>query len=427
MNFTRILTLCVGLAVSAAVVVPVSEVFAQPEGQREGGRRGGQGGRGGFGGMGGGMGAGMMGDMMGGQQISTRQLEKYATLISLTADQKDVVKVLHEGYQAQVRDLQESVREEMEKLRDEMRETRDPAVFESMREAGEKARVEGRKIETAFLSDVKDVLTPEQAEKWPRVERAIRRDQSIRRGVLSGERVDLTELVSDLKLDETAAAAVEPVMEQYEAELDRAIIERNQQFESAMAQFQELRRNGDMAKAQEVMAKGREAAAKVRDVNRKYARSIGESLPTEQRSKFDNAFRQASFPDVYRQGMSARSIEAALKFEDLEPTQADAIEALKSRYTREVDAINAKLMGEIEKNEMEMTIDRMFQGGGNETLVELRRQKRDLDQTTLDALRKELKPAQIERLPQPERRNDWGGDGEGRRRMRGGQNAEQET
>ena len=426
----RVLVAVCGVSLSALVASPA---LAQPGG---GGGGGGPGMR-----MGGGFGGGMGGMFGGDSAISDNQLEKLGTIAGLTKDQSEAAAMLHEGYQAQVRELQDQMRSRMEAARDAFRESGDPSEFQAMREEMTKVRAERKKLDESFMNDVKALLTDAQVAKWPKAEMALRRDQLLRRGMLSGERVDLFRLVDDLKLSEDSRKPIDELLGQYETDLDRELVKRDAFTEKAIGQMDQLRE--DPAKAQAMLEEGRAAGVKVRDVNRRYARQISDMLPEESKAAFDTAFQRESFPNVYRESSVTRGVNAAMGFEDLTEEQRGKIQELNDKYAREAAAMNERLAKAEEENEMTMTADRMmgggrrFGGGGGgggdeeeKPLQKARQERRELDRKTNEALREILTESQREKLPRNDMRGgrggfggEGGGGGEGQprqRRPRGG-------
>jgi hypothetical protein len=383
-------TMAVALSAGLERFGVVGQAWAQNEGRGEG-RGGGRG----MGGMGG-------GEMFRNwnSPISSPQLKRYSVMLGMSDEQTEAVKVLHEGYQQQVRRIEEEVRTKREEIQAEFRETRDPEVWQGMRTIMEKSRTDRTKVETQFMDDMKSLLTADQAGKFSKVERTRRRESTIGRGRMSGERVDVVRLVDDMKLAEGEQSSVNPLIEQYEEELDRELTKRNAVYEEIMGKMGEMMRNRDMEAAQREMERGREAGKRVRDLNRKFARQINEALPEARRAEFDLAVDKASFPDVYRDTQASRSVAAASGFVDLDADQKSAIAALQDSYARSSNTLSSKLATETEKSENEFTMDRMFNRGPEEgPMMDLRRQRRELDRTTLENLKKILRPEQAERLP----------------------------
>lgn len=396
-------------------------------------------------GGGGGPGMRMMGGGMGGMfgggdsAISESQVEKLAGIAGMTKDQTEAALMLHEGYQAQVREMQNAMRSKMEAARDAFRESGDPGEFMSMRDDMAKARADRKRLDESFMGDVRALLSDEQAAKWPRVEMTLRRDQLLRRGMLSGERVDLFRLVDDLKLGDEARRPVNEVLSNYEADLDRELVKRDAFTEKVMSQMDQLR--DDPAKAQAMLEEGRGAGVRVRDVNRRYARLIGDMLPMESKAAFDAAFQRESFPTVYRESAVTRGVSVAMGLEDLTPEQRTKIMELNDKYTREAASANERLAKAEEDNEMTMTVDRMMGGGGmrggaggggrggdqaDSPVQRARQDRRELDRRTNEALRDILTESQREKLPRNDMRGGRGGEGGGgegqprQRRPRGG-------
>ncbi len=397
------LTAAVALAVIASPVM-TTQAFGQDGG--------------GGGGRGGGMGRGMGGMMMA-PAISGQQIDRMEKVLKMTPDQATAARALHEGYNDQARQIQEKMRETMEKIRQEFQDTQDPSVWDGMQKQMEESRDARKKLDEGFMGDLKALLNPDQTEKWPSVERGVRRDQGLRRGFISGERVDLIQLIDRSEMPEEELAKIKAAMEEYEVEIDREIVKRDEGMLTRMKEMAEIRASGDMEKMQDVIEKGREASVRVRDVNRKYARQIGDLLAEEQKASFELAFRKESFPDVYRETQSQRALGASEKFADLTEDQKASIATLKGNFEKELTGLNTELTAAIEEGEMTFNIAQGFGGRDRGPAGDLRRERRDLDTSTLEALKKILTPEQIERLPKREE-NDFGGGRGGDRGGRGG-------
>lgn len=400
---TRLLANVLALGVASltlsAILAPQT-VLAQP---------GQGGGRGRGPGMGGGPGGGMFGGMRdGASRVSERQFKTYADLLKLTDDQRDAADALREGFnkelELQDRDIQKKREDAMAKFRD----SQDPAVWEDIRTQMEKSRDNRKKAETTFFDDVKTLLTPDQLNAWPKVERAHRRQSTMNNGRLSGERVDLVTAVDDLKLSDADRAKIAALLEEYQDELDRELTRRNKKQEELQGRMREVFQNRDPEAGQKMLEEGRAASVKVRDINRKFARQMEEALSEPKKTELANWFKQQSFPRVYREPQAAKEIKAALELKDLDPAQKESLSALRDSFSRDLDNANEKLAAATERQEMEFNVQRMmnrFGGGGDDQddpTADLRRQRRDLEKAASDSLRKILKPEQADRLPKPD-------------------------
>ena len=405
-------------------------------------------------GGGGGFGGGRMGGMFGGgdmfaPSIDSRELDRYEQILGLSRDQRDLVRDLFDGYQQEFRAAATGIREKMEAAREQARAQREAggeragggqggAAFSEIRDTMTQFRTQRDKMEQGFFADVQAVLTPEQTALWPKVERTRRRERTMQRGLMSGERMDVMRLVDEASVTGETRATIAPLLEQYEMDLDRALVERNKVYDDglgeAMANFrgpEDAQNPEALARAQRLMTAARDASVRVRDTNRRYARQVMEALPAEQRPAFERAIKQASFPGVYRATRTSRELTAAAGFADVDATQRQAITELTTSYNRQLEVLNDQLATATEQNEMSMTVERLVRrfgrggggGGDDDPAADLREKRRELDRTTTDGLRKLLTTEQVERLPQAEEdeapgRRGAPGDGERRDRPR---------
>lgn len=352
--------------------------------------------------------------------ISTRDLERYGRFLNLTPEQFEAAAALLEGYQSEFDAAARKMREATDAAREEFRDTRDFTVWDDIRPKMEAFQARRKELEAAFLRDIKDIVTEEQAAKWPTLERMRRRDLSLRRGFISGEGMDVIAMTEELKLSAEALEALKPALQQYEIEMDRALIERNELYEQGFAQGMTLFRQGDMAAIGEIFNKAREAAVKVRDINRRFARQVEGLLPESSRGEFAAEFREKSFPSVYRESYAARAMEIAEAFEDATPEQKQGIASLRSAYEREAATLNDRWAKAIEENEMTVTPMQMMGGGGSPAIRDARTARRNLDDRTVEKLKGLLTEGQVSRLPDQRGRDNEDADRPARRR-RGGQ------
>jgi hypothetical protein len=334
-----------------------------------------------------------------GPQVNREQLEEYADLVGMDADQREVARMMHEEYVSSVQQATDTMREAAQKARQEFEETRDRSAFESMREVGEQTRERIETLETQFMGDLQMMLTPEQAEAWPKVERAHRRAVWLPRGLMSGERVDLFEIVETLGLEGEPATEAQAVLADYELALDRALVARTDAFEKGM----ELMRERDFEALQSHFESSRDTAVRVRDTHRTFARRLEAVLPEEKLPVLEREVRQASFPTVYRPNRADRALEAARGLEDLSEDQRGRLEAISLATERKMDQVNRKLADTIEKNEATMSLRDIMGGGrggrGNEDGTrELFREKREAVDQTVEQVKAVLSEAQMAKI-----------------------------
>lgn len=361
--------------------------------------------------------------------VDSHQLRRFADLLRLDADQREAAAALLEGMQTEWDAIARKTRDEVDAIREEFQGDRDPAVFaERMPEIMRRQREARARLEQSFMADFKALLTDAQQADWPLVERAHRRESTITQGRFSGESVDLVRLVESLNLPEPASAAVRPILSQYEADLDRALIERNDLVDRAMQRVAAagpgaIERAMQDEEFKALREKARKARLNVRDINNRYARQIASTLPPDQAAKFDQEFIRRSFPQVFRDRFAADSLAAAAALSDLTPEQRKAIEAMREAYSLELDRANRAWIDAVRKfEETDEGYSAALAGGfnfrmrfgegrdddGDNPVARARRDRRELDRKTLENLRGVLNDDQRSRLPQRRERRRGG-------------------
>ena len=343
--------------------------------------------------------------------VSKRSLEKYCDILGLAADQRETALTMHSGYAAAYETCEKARREALDEVRRVSEDSGDQTVFiERLPKIDRAFNESTTQLEKEFFSDFKAILSElSQEDAWVKVERARRREVGLRMGALSGESVDLIDLVNTLKLDEASTKNLTIVLETYETELDRLLQTRlnKKNDENDWAPGKPL----DMEKIQESMKVSREGGMKVREVNRENARKIQDLLPESKRPDFESAFEKASFPRVFRTPRIMKDIDASFKLSDLEPAQKTEIEEIKGGYERELVAANKRWAKAIEESESTGDSGGTLGGPGSrmtlmfgeeaQELKDARKTRRELDEKTNERLRKVLTESQREKLPKP--------------------------
>jgi hypothetical protein len=360
-----------------------------------------------------GRGGGMMGGNWDEPTISSKEIERYAEIIKLTPDQLENAKGMLEGFNTEYNAIRQDMRKAFEAMRDEARDTGDNSIWRDAGKMMQGFQAKVTKLETQYFDDVKLLLNEDQAAKWPAVERARRREKSVPRGgLLSGESVDLVKIVtSDLKLKPEEIVPVQPLLDQYETELDRVLAERDKAYEEGTSQGANLFFTQQMDKVEELFTKARDAAAKVKEVNKRYARQIEAGLPEARHAEFQKEVQKASFPRVYRPTYVTRSIDTALGLQDLTTEQKTRIAEIKTNFEQQIAPLQEKQAASIESTEMSRTAMQMMgmggPGGGNEGSAELRDARRELEEGTFDKIKNVLTPEQAGKLPERPQRGNW--------------------
>lgn len=365
--------------------------------------------------------------------INGRSLDRYMKVLGLDDDQKAAARALLEGYQEAERQHSNAIRDafrgeqvqintndagknDADKSRAQRRVvTRsggpgggqdgghargpDPEAMAKF-EAAAKATAEKKE---QFFADLRTLLTPAQEGNWTKLERLARRDAGLRFASVSGAGVDLVTMVDKLNLPSDSAAQIQPLLEQYESEMDVLLTQKSK----AQAEFKPGD-GPDMNALKAMMDKQHEAGLKIRDLNRAFASKIAGMLPPEYQTKLTESFRLASFKKAYREGKTDKLLSNAEKLASLDSAQKDKLSRIREQYAKERRAANDRYADAIEKAENDgMRSGVMSFGplGGNEPkeLADAKAARKELDNKYADqinALLTDQQRAELPALPQ---------------------------
>jgi hypothetical protein len=341
--------------------------------------------------------------------VSKRSVEKYVELLNFTADQKESALAIHEGYTAACQEAMKARRAAMEDLRKASEDSDDHSVFMEKFPAIEKTfREKSDKLEKGLFDDLKGIISgPAQEARWPKVERMRRREIGLRRGGVSGENIDLTDVVAGLKLSPEAMTPVSAVLEEYETELDHQLQEQQKVRADSQAAF-EPGKPFDAEQMKKQMDEARQAGLRVKDVNDRSARKIEPLLPEDKRAAFRDTIKERTYPQVYRPSRAVREIDAALKFDDLSASQKATLNDLKAEYQRSAGPLNDAWAQAIASAENQGNAGTMITPDGGRMVLKMeddppaltsaRKARRDLDDKTRDKVKAVLNTGQQDKL-----------------------------
>ncbi len=359
------------------------------------------------------MARGVSGGPGGSSMVSKRSIERYGELVGWGEETQETAKAVHQGYTAAMEEAQKARRTAFEEIRRSSEDTGDHSVFmEKMPKLEAEHAETTKRLEKALFDDLKALLaSPEQEAKWEKVERMRRREVGLREATLSGEGVDLVEVVNGLKLAPEVLGAVSPALDEYEGDMDRAL-EAKLALKADVDGFKptadQAERQKAMEKMQKAMAEGKEASKRVQDVNQRHARRISDALPEANRVAFDEELKKRSFPRVYRTSSVSRDLTGAMGLSDLSADQRSALADIKAQYERDLAAANDRWASAIRESEETAQegafatgsgVMRISMGDEPEGLKEAKKARRELDEKAADKVKSILTPGQREKLP----------------------------
>jgi hypothetical protein len=345
--------------------------------------------------------------------VNARQLKLYARILSLSPEQTEAAESLLGVYEAEYLAAIKRFQEIQQAANQEFMQTGDMELIQSaVQDAMKKFNKRTASLEKSLMDDVKALLEPAQQEQWPRVERVHRRMTTINWGSLSGESVDVVDLVEGLRLNSEQASPLAPTLAQYEMDLDRELKARNALIEQQMADWMEGGfANFDLEKMKKQAADMRDAGRRILDLNKKYAAQIQPLVPQDLQAEFAEKVKLSSYPIVYRKSYAQRVVEAAQKLPDLDASQREALATLVGTHAREAAAANDRWATAITENELNPADDNPFAAFmPNRQLpapIKDAKEARDaIDDRLIDAVKALLTEAQRAQLPEKKYRPD---------------------
>jgi hypothetical protein len=355
-----------------------------------------------------------------GSAISRKSLQEYATLLGMTDEQKETATTLLEGYREAHKSALDEMQAKVEGLQEKARDTGDFSVMQKdMPEIGKTFGEKVDKLEKDLVADIQAVLTSEQMEKWPAVERHRRRDMGLRWGFYSGASVDLIRMTGRKGIAAESAEAKE-ILDQYETEMDAKLMEFGRWSEDSRKDAMKPENMMNPQAQMKLLEEGSKYSKDIRDVNKRYATRLRDVLDEENRAKFMDEFNKLSFPRIYRDSHTEEMLVSAASFSDLDESQKETVRTLKEQYQREASSLNANWAKAQEAAEekaggsMQLMLSQWMGASedvkkAQEDIKAAREARKEVDDKFKKRLQDVLNGAQKDRLPakKPTNQNPW--------------------
>lgn len=369
----------------------------------------------------GGLGA-EMGDLVK-PSTSARLLKQYAEILGLSPDQKRAADELLIAYHAEFRDNVARLEEIYTSVNEEVAQTGDWTITQTaMVTVMVKFLKKAETLNNGFMNDLQTILTPDQAERFPQVERLQRRSAAIKMGLDGVQRVDLFDIVHGLRLDPAAYAAAAPVLEQYSIAMDKELVARDRMFRGLIEDMAKAAEDGktpqeDPSAMMKWMSDIGEAGKRIGGINTSYIPQVRAALPESVQVDYDARVKLAKYPGIYKTSYAGRVFDALDKMSDIDSNQKSSLAPLKEAYFREAGAANDKWAAVLDELKAEQGAD-MFGGGmwqivHNPKYVEARDARKAIDDRTVESITAILTEDQRAKLPKKNYRPEWDFDRRG--------------
>ncbi|MDZ4753905.1 MAG: hypothetical protein SGJ11_05345 [Phycisphaerae bacterium] len=278
----------------------------------------------------------------------SRDISLFVDSLGLEAWQRPILESLLSDYKLSFDAGLDAMREKMTKVKDNLSSGADPdTIMKQILQPLETWGDEKKRLKEEFLDNVKSQLTDQQVERWPKFERAIRREKSIDRGELQGETIDMILIIRELQFAPPVMQGLEPAIEEYETRLDEALAARQRKIDQEQPKIKDAMAVNDQRAGVASMESIMSARVAVRDVQDQHRPALTEAIlkvaGPEQSAKFKKAALERAYPKVYRTDPILPLFDAARAAEGITAEQTAALDALQVQYVVEIAEVNGRL------------------------------------------------------------------------------------
>jgi hypothetical protein len=224
------------------------------------------------------------------------------------------------------------------------------AILEKVMKPLDAWRVEKAQMKDKFLSDLRNQLGPQQLERWPSFERALRRERMLPAGDLSGESVDLWAVMGRMQLSSAEEEATRAAVTAYEIALDEALSAREARIKELEPALAEAMRAMNFDRGADLQDQVMTARIAVRAANDGGIDSLAQALGARG-AEFRQRALEAGYPDVYRTHPVMVLMQQARALDSLTEDQVSKIDALMAEFRTACEAEDAKLYDAVRAEE----------------------------------------------------------------------------
>ncbi len=298
-----------------------------------------------------------------------RDITLFVDFLALEEWQVPTVESLMQDYSDDFKLGTDGLRDEMKGMKDQIINAGDKGAMGVIMGPINKWILEKARLKQRFIENLRSVLSDEQQARWPKLERAMRREKELPRGLLSGESVDLRQVSRECEIPPDVMLANKEVLEEYEIGLDAALVVRANQLLASQDKIKEALVAQDYVrglKELELIVATRVALRDLQDSSREaIAKGYGDTWGPIFLAKA----LSTAFPAVYRPSPMIPYFAAALELSGLSPEQIAQLNALQVEYVTFYEDWRTRLAvlyrTEEPKKQTEETRRKASQGGAN--------------------------------------------------------------
>ncbi len=224
-------------------------------------------------------------------------------------------------------------------------------VMEAILEPISRWDAERRVLRDEFLLNIKGTLSADQIARWPRFERTLRREKELPKGEIHGESVDLYSLFRSQRLPYEIEETIDPLLEQYEVELDAALDGRRQRIDSLQDGIKDAMASMDFDAGLAATDSIMQARVVVRNVQDRWIEQIAEALPAPHSETFRRNALERGYPKAFRPTAIPRLLESVRQLPDLSDEQIASLDAIEAEFNVSLSSIENRIVETIRREQ----------------------------------------------------------------------------
>ncbi len=338
-----------------------------------------------------------------------RDMSLFTQYLELEEWQVPIVESLLKDYLADFKIGVEGLRDKMKNMKDQIIAAGDQGAIAVIMGPINEWTAEKARLKVRFIDNIRSQLSEAQMERWGALERAMRREKELPRGVLSGESLNLMLISREAEIPPEVIASAKESVTAYEVGLDAALVARGAQMLKSQDVIKDALQSQNFAKGLSEL----ELIVATRVSLRDFQEASIESLATAYGEKFGPTFRTAAlaaaFPMAYRPSPLISYFEAARGLPGLSVEQVGQLDALEKTYVASYADYQRRLAqvlrSEEPKKQTAETRRRAEHGGANvakpnnDAYTGLYQERDALNERTREEIARIVGPDLAEQLP----------------------------
>jgi hypothetical protein len=277
----------------------------------------------------------------------SRDIQLFVESLGLEDWQRPILEAMLDDYKVSFDAGVAQVRDRMSEMKDKVSGSDPKELMKQILAPLETWSEQKRVLREEFLENVRSQLSEPQKERWPKFERAMRREKVLSRGELQGEMIDLIQVVRKQEFAPTVLQGLEAGLDEYEVRLDEVLVERQRKIESEQPKVKDAMAANNHQAGVSAMESIMASRVIVRDTQDQFREALKELISkvvgSTEAANFEMDALKAGYPKVYGIDPIVPLFDAARQTEGITDEQTKALDDLEAKYHPEIFEVNARL------------------------------------------------------------------------------------